>query len=275
MTLTTAVVDRGFFDVLRIPTIEGRLPEESDGRDGTTPVVMSAAAVRLVFPETGVERRAESGPLRVQVTGVVGDVRMRSIGDPSPRVLFLPLDHMNQMPSFILVRTSAPHEASMERLRDALTTLGADVITIRVESLAQAMSGALGDTGLAADAAVPLAVLATLLAGAGLYGVSARRALDRRREFAIRMALGATAATVSREVIADSMRRILPGIAAGVLLALMVAAAMRALLFGIGWADPVTLAGAVLLIAITSMTAATVPARRAARVQPHTALRGD
>ena len=114
-----------------------------------------------------------------------------------------------------------------------------------------------------------------LLAGAGLYGVNARRALDRRREFAIRMALGATAATVSREVIIDSMRRILPGIAAGLLLALMGASAMRALLFGIGWADPVTLAGAVLLVGISSMTAATVPARRAARVQPHTALRGD
>lgn len=273
--LTTAWVDRGYFDVLRIRPMEGRLPEATDGGADALSVVMTSTAVTHIWPDGARPRHANSGPATLSVVGVVPDLKIRSIREPAQRVAFLPIDASTQTSGYVLIRTSAPTTHAAGALREALVDLGADVITGPVETLRTAMARSVGDTRVAAQLAVPLAALATLLAGAGLYGVSARRAHDRRREFAVRLALGATPAMLSRDVLMDAMRRVGPGLILGFLLTAALSGALRALLFGVGFADPVTAAGTAMLVAAAAAAAATAPARRVARVPPHAALRGD
>jgi ABC-type antimicrobial peptide transport system permease subunit len=119
------------------------------------------------------------------------------------------------------------------------------------------------------------AALALVLAAVGLYGVIAFTVAERRREFAVRLALGSTAGGVLRLVIGRAMRPVLLGVAAGAAAALVLAGAMRALLFGVSTTDPTAFAAAIGVLLATALAASAVPAWRAARVELAETLRGE
>ena len=116
-------------------------------------------------------------------------------------------------------------------------------------------------------------VLALVLAGVGLYGVTAFWVSRRTREIGIRMALGASPTAVVALVLGQGMTRVLVGLLAGMLLAVAATRVLGGLLYGAGAADPIAYMAAMLLIVCVSMVANVVPARRAARVDPMIALR--
>ena len=119
------------------------------------------------------------------------------------------------------------------------------------------------------------AVLATLLAGLGIYGVLAYGVAQRQREIGIRMALGAQARDVRRQVVAQAAAVGTAGLAAGVAGALALTRALSSLLFGVTASDPTTFAGVCAVLLAVVAAAAYVPARRATRVDPILALRAD
>jgi ABC-type antimicrobial peptide transport system permease subunit len=119
------------------------------------------------------------------------------------------------------------------------------------------------------------AVTAVLLAAVGLYGVLAFIVSNRRREIGVRIALGATAIDVIGDVLGDGLRLTGLGMAVGIVLALAVTRLMSALLFGISPTDAATFAGAATLLAVITVAASLVPALRASRVDPLTALRDE
>jgi putative ABC transport system permease protein len=123
--------------------------------------------------------------------------------------------------------------------------------------------------------AVSFGLLATLLAGVGLYGVLAYSTAQRTREIGIRMALGSTRMGVSRLVVMDVLRLAGIGVAVAIPCSVLLARLLRSQLFGVSSADPLTLAGVVALIAAVALLAAVVPARRASSVDPTTALRTE
>jgi ABC-type antimicrobial peptide transport system permease subunit len=121
--------------------------------------------------------------------------------------------------------------------------------------------------------AISFGLLATVLAGVGLYGVLAYSTAQRTREIGIRIALGSSRLGVSRLVLADVLRLAGIGIAIAVPCSVLLARLLRSQLFGVSNADPLTLGAVVLLIAVVALIAAILPARRASSVDPNTALR--
>jgi ABC-type antimicrobial peptide transport system permease subunit len=118
-------------------------------------------------------------------------------------------------------------------------------------------------------------VLALVLACLGIYGVVSYGVSQREQEIGVRMALGATAGDVSRQVIGDTVRLGLIGIALGLVLSLMAARLIASLLFGTSPTDVTTFAGTAAILIIVAIVAGAVPALRAARIDPMTALRAD
>ena len=123
--------------------------------------------------------------------------------------------------------------------------------------------------------AISFGLLATLLAGVGLYGVLAFSTAQRTREIGIRIALGSSRLRVSRLVLTDVLRLAGIGIALAIPCSVLLARLLRSQLFGVSSADPLTLAAVVLLVAVVAVVAAIVPARRASSVDPTTALRAE
>jgi putative ABC transport system permease protein len=117
--------------------------------------------------------------------------------------------------------------------------------------------------------------LALLLAAVGVYGVAALAVAQRTREIGVRMALGARASNVVALFVRQALRRVAAGGVAGLVLGLVAARLLSAVLYGVGPADPVSLAGAAGVMALSAVAASWLPARRAARVDPVVALRAD
>src|SRR5207237_2962822 len=117
------------------------------------------------------------------------------------------------------------------------------------------------------------AAAALLLAAIGIYGLLAYAVGQRRRELGIRLALGASRGDVMSQVVGDGIRLAAAGIVVGVVIALAVTRLLTALLYGVGASDPATFVGVVALLAVVSLLASYLPARRAARVDPMVALR--
>jgi ABC-type antimicrobial peptide transport system permease subunit len=123
--------------------------------------------------------------------------------------------------------------------------------------------------------AISFGLLATLLAGVGLYGVLAYSTAQRTREIGIRIALGSTRFAVSRLVLGDVLRLAGIGVVVAIPCSILLAKLLRSQLFGVSATDPLTLAAVVLAITLVSLVAAIVPARRASTVDPTTALRAE
>ena len=123
--------------------------------------------------------------------------------------------------------------------------------------------------------ALAFGMLATLLAGVGLYGVLSYTTVQRTREIGIRMALGSSRTAITGLVLKEMVRLGVIGIVVAVPCAILLGRALRSQLFGVSAADPLTLAGVVLLMSVVGMVAALVPARRAAHVEPMDALRAE
>jgi len=118
-------------------------------------------------------------------------------------------------------------------------------------------------------------MVALLLAAVGLYGVVAYMVVQRTHEIGIRIALGAASDQVTRMVLKEGIRPALVGIVAGLVLSWAGARALSSMLYGVAWGDPIALLGVSVLLLIVTATAAAIPARRASRVPPASALRAD
>jgi len=224
--------------------------------------------------------RFEQGPSGVRqsrIIGVAQNAAYRSVRDPIPPVLFLPLPqaHERESPArlSLSVRSAGSAPALLTRsVAEAIGRVDRDV-SLTFRPLAAYVDGALVRERLLAMLSGFFGGLALLLAGIGLYGMTSYAVSRRRAEIGIRMALGAH----SSRVITMVLRRIaLPvglGIVAGAGLSLWAARYVGTLLYGLDARDPLTFAGAAIFLALVSMLAAWIPARRAAAIDPARVLR--
>lgn len=272
----SVVVSPGFFDAMRIPLIRGRDVAQTDRADTTRVVVVNQAFVRQFFPtEEAIGKRLQLSPDdAVEIVGIVGDVRWRSLTEEAPTTMFFPLSQRPRRSMSVVVR--GPNaEALAPTLRAFLKRLDSQQPLNRMETLAGTRGESLATRRFNLILLAVLAVVALLLAAVGIYSVMNYSVTQRTTEIGIRMALGAEARDIFRLIVGHAGRLVLAGVAIGVAGALASSRVIGSLLYGIKAADPWTFAAIVVLIGGTALLASYIPARRAARVDPLVAIRYD
>jgi predicted permease len=284
-------VDPRYFDTLDIPVLSGRGFSDRD-RAGAPRVVMvnEALAARLAerfgmrdpvgqaarLNAPAYESRGQLGkPESVEIVGVIRNERVQDLQTPVPEVVYMALAQAPRREIKFIVRTRGDEAAVMPGIREAVRQVDphlplGDVRTMK-EIRERSLSGASDPTWVIGV----FAGIAALLAALGLYGVLSHAVNQQRREIGIRMALGARAEDVLTQVLRQAFGMIAVGLAAGLLGAFAVTRVMRTLLFEVSALDPVALTTAGMAMALVGLLAALVPASRASRVNPVTALRSE
>ncbi|MBS1855205.1 MAG: ABC transporter permease [Acidobacteria bacterium] len=275
-------VSNTYFDTLRMQLLAGRNFKVSDTATSTPVAVINQALACRFFPglnPVGRTYRAE-GPARileppVEIIGVVKDAKYESVREDTYATVFRPI---SQMPEFgastFEVRTPLPESVMAKAIRGAVAGVNPEA-SLEVHTLAAQVDDSMTKERVLAALAAFFGAVALLLAMIGLYGTLAYLVNQRRVEFGIRMALGAPSGAILRTVMRDVLVVLAGGMAAGIGLALGVTRLLGSLLFGLDPRDAATLALSALLLALVSLAAGYLAARRATDLDPMTALRHD
>jgi predicted permease len=276
-----ATVGPEFFEAMHIQLRNGRGFDDRD-RTGTQPVaIVNRALAERLWPGREpigqfLEAPPYSGPVPppMQVIGVAADTRHQSlISNAAVPVIYLPFLQHPDTRATLVVRTSLPAASIATAIRQAAAAADADVPPLAVEDIADYAAATLWEQRSIAGAFGLFAICGLALAAIGIYATLAHDVASRRRELAIRVALGASMRRLSTLVVGSGMRFVLAGTAAGLALSLAAGSRLRAVLFGVSPHDPITFAGAALALIAVAAVASAVPARRAASADPNDALR--
>ena len=273
------VVGPGFFRTLGIPLVSGR---DFDARDveGRPPVaIINETAVRMHFKGGNavgarVSFNGRQGPWR-EIVGVVGDSAYAELGEASLPVAYLPVGQNHESGMTLYVRASVPPASLLASLRRALQELEPNLPVAGIETMTKTIGTSLYAARMGAWLLAGFGGLALLLAAIGIYGVLSFSIARRTREMGIRLALGAGARQVFLSIVRDGMTLVGVGAVAGLIVGFVAARSLERFLYGVPPSDPATFAGAATLLIAIALVACIVPARRAMRVNPITALRSD
>ena len=273
-------VSGGYFTTLGTPLLAGRDLSATDGAEAPRVAVVDEVFARKVFGKAnplGKTFRTQVGDGTsdpMEVVGVVGDAKYGSLDEDPPPSVYLPFgqgDEFGTHMSFEL-RTGGSPGALRAAVRQAVARVS-PAITFEATPLSEQLAASLTRPRLLATLSGFFGALALLLAMIGLYGTLSYAVTRRRGEIGVRMALGAAGRQVLRMVFAEAGLLVLAGLAVGTALALAATRFIASFLYGVGAADPVTLAVSAGLLAATALGAALLPAARAAAVDPNEVLR--
>lgn len=249
---------------------------------GPGTVLVNEAMARRFFPgEDPVGRVlvrewwAPEMPRRYTIVGVVADVRTGALEGEPQEAIYYASTQVAFAGLTLLVRSSREASALAVDVRAAVAALDPELPLFRVRTIEQVLAESLGTRRFHTTVLGLFATLALVLAAVGLYGVLAYSVLQRRKEIAVRVALGALRRDVAALVAGQALRVAGGGLVLGIAGALALSRLARALLYGVRPADAPTLAGVVLALAATAALAAWAPLRRALAVDPARALRGE
>ena len=268
----------GYFTAMGIDLLRGRGIEPSDGEDAEPVAVVNAVMAREFWPGEDVlgqriSFNGDAGPW-VRIVGVVEGVRHDSLIDGAEPEVFIPLAQDPWPFASLVLRTDSGDPLTfVEPVRAAVGRVDPLLPLVQVRTGAALVEGAGAAWRLQALLVGTFAAVALLLAVTGVYGLMAHVVQERTSEMAIRQALGARAADLRRLVAGGALRLAVPGTAVGLVAAGLLSRAVRGMLYGVGPVDPLSYAGAAVLLVAVAVAAAWVPARRAARVDPAGALR--
>ena len=278
VTAGMRLVSPGYFEALRIPRIAGRALEPADREGAPTVALVNQAFARAVWPgESPLGRRmtfARSGD-SFEVVGVVGDVRHQGPATESQPEVFVPFAQSPVPFATVVIRGQGAPEALVDRVRAVLREIDPNVAAKSIRPMEAVTRRALAGPRFHAVLAGGLAAAALLLAGAGLYGVTAYAVSRRTREIGLRMALGAGRPAVLGLVLRRALLPVLAGIIIGLAAAVPLTRLLADLLVQVSPGDPTVFVIAVLVPLGVAVIAAWLPARRAAAVEPMTALRRE
>ncbi len=280
----TRWVSPGYFHSMRVPLLKGREFTDADGPDSGPVAAISRSIAQRFWPDSNPlgEHLKIDDAGEVAVVAVVGDVKHFSLDEDPLFTIYLPLF---QVPantvSFVanglnlVVRTRSNPLGAANVVRRELRTVDAEVAASSSRTMDQMLSGAVAPRRFNLELLAVFAAAALVLAASGLYAVISYSVERRTREIGIRMALGASRAQVLWLVVGGGLRLVLTGIALGLGGAMAVTRAMASLLYGVSATDPWTFLAVPVVLLAVAMTACYLPARRATRVDPVTALRSE
>jgi putative ABC transport system permease protein len=215
-----------------------------------------------------------TGPL-VEVVGVVADARPGALDREPPPAIYRPYKQWASGPMTLVVRTAQEPSALAATVRAEIRRMDPNLPIPALRTMREILSSTIAQRRFQMTLTSLFALVALLLGSVGVYGVVSYAVTCRTRDIGLRIALGAMRADVMRWVFATGMRPVLVGLAAGLLGAVGIARALRSVLFGITPGDPVSLSVVTVILLIASSLACYLPARRAAALDPLTALRHE
>ena len=212
-----------------------------------------------------------------RIVGVVGDVKQQGARSDARMQTFLPYWQFPELAggTNVVLKTAVAPESLAQPLRQAVREMDPDLPISGVTPIATRIATSVEEPRFLAFITAAFAGLAVLLAAIGVYGVTAYAVTQRVREIGVRLALGARPMDVFTRVLADGLRLTTIGVVIGGAAALLLAPALGTLLFGVTPADPLTLGVTIAGLLAVACVATLIPARRATRVDPATALRGE
>jgi putative ABC transport system permease protein len=280
--VTHMTVTPGYFAAMRVPVLRGRAFTDRDGPAAPPVVIINETLAREFFPNEDpvgqrVTFRRAPGPDApwLTIVGVVGDVHQTTL-DVAPRTQFI-TPHA-QTPStrmVLLVRTAGDPARLAGPVRAAVAALDPEIAIASIRTMDDVRADSVHRQQFLMTLLLAFAGVGLALALVGVYGVMAQFARVRRHEMGIRLALGASAGAVRRLVVGQGLRLVGLGLAFGLGAAFLATRAMRAMLFAVEPADPVTFGGVALLLLATAMAAVWVPAWRVSRTSPAATLRDE
>ncbi len=273
-------VSTKYFQALSIPLLTGRAFTPADDQSGRNTTILNGAAAEQLWPGKAPVGRifgfaAGKGKLLYpqEVVGVAASTRSWGFADPAFPSLYVPYGRGTMGRLFLLARTSVPPEALASALRGAVWSVDKSVPVTGIETLDQAMAKSISAEHFRAWLSGAFAALALALACVGIFGVVSYDVSRRTREIGIRMALGARGRQVTGMMLRRGMLGVWIGAAVGLGGAFALARWLASLLFQMQPLDPEVFAGAALLVLLAGGTAAWLPARRATKIDPSSALR--
>ncbi len=276
--VSDAIISGDYFRAMRIPLLKGRFFTPQDKQESAPVVIISDSLARHFFPgqEPLGRRIKQSGPDNqapfMEVVGVVGDVKYTGLQKDTDAAYYMPYGQNFGRRMYVVVRTSLG-AALAPALRRAVQAADPGVTLNQVETMQETLSRAVAlprfDTVLLAA----FALVALLLAAVGIYGIIAYSVAQRTHEIGVRMALGAGQGSVLGMVIRQGASLALIGILLGLSGAFALTRLLSNLLFGVSSTDPLTFAAVALGLLAVALLASFIPARRATRISPVTALR--
>jgi len=275
------VVTDGYFRTLAIPVVSGRPLEATDTRDAPPVMVISESLSRTLFPDGGAlgkllaVDRGMPEPWTVEVVGVIGDVRMSTLGvNPEAAMYFSYAQRSSGVMRFALRARGEASELAGP-LRQAVWGLDADLPVAGVATMGSVVGRSIAPQRVMALALSLFAAVAMFLAVLGLYGVLAYYVGRRVHEIGVRVALGAAQTDVMGMVLRRGLSLVAVGLVVGVAAALASTRLLQQMLFGVEATDPVTFIAVSVFFALVALVASFVPARRASRIDPVVAFRTD
>jgi putative ABC transport system permease protein len=277
------IVSAGYAEAMGMTLVSGRLLGPLDTAGNPAVVVVNETLARQYL--SGSARAVGSklqmlGPSPMEVVGVVGDIRHTGLdAEPQPEAFIL----FNQLPegarfgragaTSIVLRTAGDPLKAVPFLRQAVLDIDPDIPLDNVMTMEARLSASVAAPRFYAILLGLFALLALVLAAVGLYGVLSYNVSQRHREIGVRMALGAEGRDILALVLRQGLLLTLVGVVIGLAAALGATRFLTTLLFGVTATDPMTYAGISALLVVVAIAACWIPARRAIRVDPMTALR--
>jgi hypothetical protein len=272
---TYTIVARNFFETLGIPLRMGRVFDASDDAPGTAAIVSESFARRFWPDASAIGQRIRVDGTWHEVVGVVGDVRHETLDEEPRGTFYLPAAQTGRMLEALVIRSAGDPLALVPAVRAVIAEVDPSIPVMRADRLSDLVTRTLVAERFRTMLLVFFACAATLIAAVGVYGVAAGAVARRTRELAIRMAVGATPASILRLVVASMLAAAMSGALAGTAAASVATRVLRPFLYGVSPADPLSYAVVVSLVLAVAVGAAWVPARRATRIALTSALRAE
>jgi predicted permease len=271
-------VTPALFAAMEIPLLAGRAFTEQE----PAPVaIVSETLAHALWPGTPLAavvgrgvRRDPTDPV-MTVVGVVGDVRAVALDRAAPPTLYHPSGQDIRRAMTLIVRTTRDPLTAVDAVRAAVSELDPNLPIAAIRTMGDVVSGSLSGRRFQMSLMTLLSLLALVLAVVGIYGVTSYTVARRTREIGLRVALGASHRDVLRAVLMEGLRPVVIGLAFGIGGGQIGAQWVRAALFGVGPLDPLSVSGVAGVLLLTATLACYLPARRAASLEPLTALRAE
>jgi len=277
-----ATIDRvssNYFVTLGVPLLHGRFFDSHDGRDTPPVIIINETMAHRFWPnEDAVGKRFKFGDASspdpwLTVVGVVGDMRRQGQDKLARCETFMAMAQRPARGMILVVDTSSEPEKIAGMLRDAVRRLDKSAVLFERSTIADQIGESLAQRRFQTFLLGLFALLALVLAAAGIYGVVYQSVSQRTSELGIRVALGAQKANLLRMIVGEALGLVFLGAITGGLAAFAISRTLSSFLYSVTAADPLTYAAVLSLLAVAAILASVVPARRATVVDPIEALR--
>ena len=280
------IVTSGYFKALGIPLLKGRYFTDEDRKGSQVVAVIDENLAKTYWPNEdplGKQIRTGSNQPWATIVGIVGNIRFTTLAGEEQSAgismssgkgtYYFPV-YQSQAPfGYLIAKTSGRTTTGDDAIRQAVHAIDSSLPVSNMETMDARIADSLGPQRFATNLLAVFAALAIVLAAVGLYGLISYSVTERTNEFGIRMALGAQRVDVLKMVLAQGAKLACAGAVVGIIAGMLLMRAMQSVLYGVSAADPISFAGAAIILFFVALLACYIPARRATKVDPMVALR--